>query len=218
MADRKVNVPGRRHEHLTVIGDGRSIDSCGRTKLLVQCDCGNIFETTTGNLLRTKMCKQCSAKIVGEKNKTHGLEGTRIYITWSNMKKRCDNPKETGYENYGGRGIRYCDEWKKFEPFYDWAISHGYSDSLTLDRIDVNGNYEPSNCRWITHKEQCNNKRNTWHITAFGKTLPCAEWARKYGVNKSTIKGRLIRGWDPERAVSEPVKNHGWRYNLTHGT
>lgn len=92
----------------------------------------------------------------------HGLTGTRLYIIWASMKQRCGNPKATEYSSYGGRGITVCEEWKNdVQKFVDWAITHGYASNLTIDRIDVNGNYEPDNCRWIPQAEQYSNMRNS---------------------------------------------------------
>lgn len=108
------------------------------------------------------------------------------------MKNRCYNKKLKEYKNYGGRGIKICDEWKNdFLVFYKWSIENGYSDNLTIDRIDVNGNYEPSNCRWATIEMQANNKTNNHFITYNNQTLTINQWARKLNIPRETIKTRL---------------------------
>ena len=101
------------------------------------------------------------------------------------MKFRC---KDKNNLNYGGRGIKYCDEWNKFENFYLWAMENGYMEGLDIDRIDVNGNYEPSNCRWISRKENNNNKRCTVIVNAFGKSLSVTQWAEYFRIHPSTIR------------------------------
>jgi len=144
---------------------------------------------------------------------THGGAHTRLYSIWKGMLRRCRNKNALCYVYYGGRGIKVCDEWLAFIGFRCWAINNGYDDSLTLDRIDNDGNYEPNNCRWATKMEQANNSRNNRFITYGGKTFSVAEWARKLGLPRSVIYDRLIkRGWSVRAAFTEPIRdNHNKR-------
>ena len=122
------------------------------------------------------------------------------------MKERCYNPNNKNFQHYGGRGITVCNEWHNFLLFYNWAMTNGYSDNLTIDRIDVNGNYEPSNCRWVTMSEQANNKRNNRLLTYNGKTQTMTQWANEMKTRDTTIFGRLKRGNMTENEVlSKPI-------------
>ena len=123
--------------------------------------CGEEFRTHIKNVKNgnTKSCGCYQKRRTSESHKTHGLKNTRLYSIWRNMKGRTLNPKNKAYPNYGGRGITICDEWLDVQNFYDWAMSNGYSDELSIDRIESDGNYEPSNCRWTTPTIQTRNQR-----------------------------------------------------------
>lgn len=134
--------------------------------------------------------------------RTHGLSGTRIDQIYRAMRRRCFNANCPEYRNYGARGITVCDEWKEPQAFYDWAIANGYNDDLTIDRIDNNGNYEPSNCRWVDRFTQANNTRANHFMTFNGKTQTVAQWARELGINHKTLETRVSYGWSDEKALT----------------
>lgn len=158
------NLVGQKFGRLTVISF-HGMENRNST-WLCKCSCGNEI-VVYGCHLKSGLTKSCgcyNSECIGGRRRTHGLTGTRLFNIWKGMKTRCFNPNSQAYKNYGGRGITICDEWKSdFQHFHDWAILHGYSDSLTIDRINNDGNYEPSNCRWATRKQQNSNRRNTPH-------------------------------------------------------
>lgn len=147
--------------------------------------------------------------MAGRGNLRHGLRHTRLYGIYQHMKQRCYNPNNKDYHCYGERGIIVCDEWlNDFQAFYDWAMSNGYQENLTLDRMNVNGNYEPTNCRWATSKEQANNTRANHYITFEGKTHTMSEWAKIMRISYSTLRYRLnVLHWTIERALTTEVKS-----------
>jgi hypothetical protein len=147
---------------------------------------------------------------LSERNLIHGMSATKLYSTWYGMKNRCLNVKQGSYETYGGRGIQVCEEWFNFNNFKDWSMANGYSEILTLDRIDPDGNYCPENCRWATKTEQILNKRNTKNllITVFGETKDAIEWVQDYRCHRNItiqcLRYRIKSGWDSEKALTKP--------------
>lgn len=134
----------------------------------------------------------------------HGYAHTRIDNIYKNMISRCYYPKNNRYKNYGARGIKVCEEWRKDRRlFYKWAYDNGYSDDLSIDRIDVNGNYSPENCRWSTVAEQNNNRTSNHYLVIGNERRSIAEWSRISKVKSATISARLRYGWSAERAVFE---------------
>lgn len=186
------DITGKKFGKLTALQ--RLHNNKGLAKWLCVCECGNLVEVNCYNLNNghTKSCgclQKCKASML---NKTHGLTDTRLFHIWSNMKQRCYNKNAKKYPNYGHRGITVCDEWRNdFMNFYDWAINSGYSDNLTIDRIDVNGNYEPNNCRWATLQQQARNRRNTPMYTLNGVTRCLSEWCEIYNIKYHTVYNRI---------------------------
>lgn len=176
-------------------------DKKGQATWLCKCDCGN-EHVVVGTKLKNGYVNSCGC-LVAEKNRARLLKhgqasrgaNTRLYTIWRHMKERCFSPNSNDYKNWGGRGITVCDEWLEYLPFEEWATTHGYCENLTIDRIDVNGDYEPSNCRWADKLTQANNTR-TNHLFTFGeRTQTIAEWSRETGVHRTTILNRINKGY-----------------------
>lgn len=139
--------------------------------------------------------------------KKHGLTNSRIYGIWNGIIQRCENPNRKAYPRYGGRGISVCEEWHNFQIFYEWAINNGYKEDLTIDRIDNNGNYEPSNCRWATYKEQANNMRKNVIYEINGTKHNLKEWSEIYNMPYRTVQRRVsVFHWDIVSALTISTK------------
>ena len=188
------DITGQKFGKLTVLKmfrrDNKTFCEC-------QCDCGNIKIIQQANLKNgsSKSCG-CLAKELSKKRRTiHGLTGTRIFRIWDDMKSRCYNKNAISFKNYGGRDITICDEWlNDVKSFYEWSMANGYQDNMTIDRIDVNGNYEPNNCRWVDRQTQQNNTRSNHYITHNGETHTIAEWARILNKKYRCVQSRVKRG------------------------
>lgn len=134
---------------------------------------------------------------------------SRLYHIWEDMKARCFNPKNSRYHSYGGRGITVCENWKNdYLAFHNWAHANGYSETLTIERNNVNGNYEPGNCSWATQKQQGNNRSTNVRIEWNGQTKTLMEWANHLGFQYHVLKNRLKRKWTIERAFTTPPEKH----------
>lgn len=196
----------QKFSRLRVLGFSHKSDA-GQYYWKCQCDCGNFVTVTSGNLKsgHTSSCgclRKEVAKILSTK---HGHSTSRLYITWENIKDRCSNPQNKRHASYYDRHITICEEWKNnFEAFYIWAIKNGYSENLTIDRIDNNKGYTPDNCRWVSQKIQQRNRRNNHYITYNNETHCMSEWCEILGLKYGTICSRINRNWDIERAFTTP--------------
>lgn len=207
-----VDLTGQRFGRLTVLS--RTLNKGKYTRWLCRCDCGNEKEVLSYCLKRgeTTSCGCYHKEQAATQHTKHGGRYDALYGVWIAMRDRCYNPRNKDYPDYGSRGICVCAEWLDkdtgYKSFREWATGHGYAKSLSIERINVNGNYEPENCRWATQKEQCNNKRNNHLISFGGKTQTMTQWADELGMNSRVLENRINRyHWDIEKALTTPTKS-----------
>lgn len=183
-------------------------DKYGNSRWNCTCDCGN-KKTIVGYCLTTGITKSCGCLAKENHRRTHNQSDTKLFRVWQYMKGRCYNTNNTAYKYYGGRGICVCDEWKNsFESFQKWSIANGYSENLTIDRIDSDGNYSPDNCRWVDRKVQMRNRRNTLMFTINGITKDLATLCEEYEVPYERTRHRVVNlGWSIEDALTTPKLN-----------
>lgn len=179
------DLTGERFGRLVVIGVSRRVKSGKRERYYwkCKCDCGRIKEVRTdcltGGLVQSCGClKKEQNRINLTKFHRHKLSHTKLWDTYYSMKSRCYDPADKRYKDYGGRGIKVCEEWKNsFDEFANWAVSHGFDKNLQIDRINNNGDYSPENCRWVTQKENCRNRRSNVLIEYNGKMITLVEFS-----------------------------------------
>lgn len=209
------DITGNRYGRLVVLRFIKT-DEKRRSLWECQCDCGKTVIVQKNNLTsgNTKSCGCLSSSL----KTTHNKSKSRLYSVWHGMKQRCLNPNVEEYKNYGGRGIKICPEWMDFETFYQWAISNGFIESSpkgqnTIDRIDVNGNYEPLNCRFVNMSVQSNNTRRNKLLTYQGRTQTISQWANEIGINRRTLEARIVDyHWSVEKALTYPVNENMRRF------
>lgn len=197
------NYDGLKIQHFTVIR--RDHKRKNTWYFLCKCDCGKEFYASVSSMKKMKSCGCLTKMYIRQEHFKHGGTKTKLYYTWYGIISRCYNKNNKEYANYGGRGISMCDEWRySFSTFRDWAYKTGYDEKLSkkecsIDRIDPNGNYEPSNCRWVTAKQQNNNRTNNIYITYDGETHTLSEWSEITGIKYFTLIGRYKKGMKGEK-------------------
>ena len=205
------DLTGKKYGRLTVI---ERAGSTTQKKALwnCRCDCGNEIIVVGSHLLNgnTRSCGCYKRDLTSERMSSHGKSKTRLHHIWKNMRQRCSNPHKPDYKYYGGKGITVDDIWNDYEVFAKWAIENGYSDNLTIDRIDVNGNYCPNNCRWVSMTEQARNMSRNRIITYNGESHCVTEWGEILGISAKVLSSRInAHGWSVERAFTTPVRGSG---------
>ena len=202
------DLTGKKFGRLTVIEKtDKRVSGCVVWRCV--CDCGNECFIIGSNLTRgnTMSCGCLAKELISKVNYKHGQNNTKIHSIYDNMKSRCYNENTESYSLYGGRGITVCDEWlNDFQVFYDWAMANGYRDGLSIDRINNDEGYYPENCRWVTVKEQANNRRSNRLITFDDETHTLTEWAKIKNISPKTLFTRIYDGWSVESALITPTR------------
>lgn len=204
------DLTGERFGRWTVIRYTGFINS--NYRWLCKCDCGNEKVVAQSSLLQgNSMSCGCLAKEIAQTKIKHGLcrvgKENKLYWVYNSMIQRCNNTKDSAYKHYGGRGIKVCDEWfNDRTSFFEWAYKNGYSEGLTIDRINTNGNYEPSNCRWSNRYVQLNNTRRNHYLTINEKTLTVKQWCVEYNIDPKLVYWRVKQGKTFEEAITTPVR------------
>lgn len=205
------DLTGKNFGRLTVIKRVENTKD-GKPQWLCECSCENHTMVVVRSVsLKSESTKSCGclrrevSKSMPHKIK-HGQYKSKLYAVWKSMKDRVNNQNNAQYKDYGGRGIAICEEWYYYENFMNWAMNNGYKEGLSIERKDVNGNYCPENCCWITMSEQSNNRRNTRWIEFNGKKQSIKKWSLETGLPYDVLKYRFNNSWDVEKALTAPVR------------
>ena len=201
-----IDLTGNRYGDLVVVKRAENAHG-GVAVWECLCDCGKTT-LVRGSNLKSGAVKSCGCRRSKVKSTfRHGMSKTRLYREWASIKRRCYLKSDPSYKNYGGREIEMCDSWKNsFELFAEWATTNGYSDDLTIERINVNGNYCPENCKWIPWSEQQGNRTYCRFYTYNGETKNLVEWCKQFNLPYGTVHNRIYKlKWTFQRAISEPV-------------
>lgn len=199
------NYIGKKYGKLTIVDV--IFTSKGKSPIAhCKCDCGKDHDANLYDILfgKTKSCGCYSIEKIIERSTKHGDARERLYCIYIGMKKRCYNPNNNAYKYYGGRGIKICDEWlENYLNFKSWALNNGYTEKLTIDRIDVNGDYEPSNCRWVTMKVQANNKTDSVYIDYNGKSQTLRQWCDELNLDYKLMVERFYSPYWKDKTIEE---------------
>lgn len=200
----RIDLTGKIFGKLTVVSEAKS--KSGHLAWLCACDCGKLNKKPiSGYALKRGIRSHCGCEGLSRlSNLTHGKSSTKLYKVWSSMKSRCSNQTDKYFCNYGGRGISVCSEWQTFEPFYEWSITSGYTEGLTIERKNNDGNYSPENCTWIEKSKQSSNTRKCVTMSCGGKTMNMKDWSVEIGVPYGLLQGRKQRGWSDEKTITTP--------------
>lgn len=204
---KRIDLTNKKYNRLLVVSFNSS-HKCGSYWNCV-CDCGNSTKVLSSNL-RSGLVKSCgclSSETTSNRNKTHGLSNSNIYNVYKTMISRCCNINNKSYKYYGGRGISVCDRWLiGFEYFFQ-DMGGTYKQGLSIDRINVNGNYSPENCKWVTFEQQSRNRTDNVFIEYNGLVKTMKDWSVFYGLSHKTVWARINRGWSIEKTFNTPVGN-----------
>lgn len=201
------NITGERFSKLVAI-ERIGVNIYRKSIWKCVCDCGNEVNISLGELL-TGNTKSCGC-IRFKHGVTENSKGrSRLLHIWNGIIGRTSNPNNKDFVRYGGRGIKICNGWKKsFKKFYEWSLSNGYEENLSIDRIDNDRSYEPSNCRWATVETQSNNRRNNVFLSSNNESHTVTQWAKIVGINSETLRGRVNKGWSVNKILTKSVKNY----------